>query len=105
MAHVSMSAQAEYRLWVTVPDLPLDAEELWTPFSDWLERNRGSLGPILSWVGDGSLNVVLATDADDEAAASQGAVEAVTSALHATGLGDRSPLAVDAGRVDEPVAA
>jgi hypothetical protein len=88
----------EYRLWITVPDLPLgdvDEDQPWGPWIDFLERHHADLGPVLSWDGKGGAVVVIALDADSEAHAVRTGVDVVTNALHSTGLGDRYPRLVE----------
>jgi hypothetical protein len=86
---------SEYRLWITVPDLPLEDERSWEPWIDFLEHNHGELGPILTWNGKGGAMVIIALDSDSEALAARAGVEVVADALHRTGLGDRYPQLVE----------
>lgn len=91
----------EYRVWITVPNLPFSAEAEWEPFIEHLEtRCDEELGPVLSWDGDKAL-VIASVDTDGEASAAQRVVDAVAEALRNTGLGDRYPDAVEVERIDE----
>lgn len=85
---------SEYRLWITVTDLPLSAEAHWQPLVDHLEQHHGDLGPVLSWDGDEAV-LVIALDSDSEAHAVRTGVDVVADALHRTGLGDRYPRLVE----------
>jgi hypothetical protein len=88
----------EYRLWITVPDLPLgnlDDDQPWEPWLEFLERNHGDLGPVLTWDGEGGAIVIIALDADSEAHAVSTGVDVVSDALHRTGLSDRYPRLVE----------
>jgi hypothetical protein len=91
-------AMSEYRLWITVPDLPLgslDEEQPWEPWIAFLERHHSELGPVLTWDGRGGAMVIIALDADSEAHAVRAGVDVVSDALHRTGLGDRYPRLVE----------
>lgn len=90
----------EYRVWITVPDLPFSADDVWEPLIDELERRHGDLGPVLSWDG-ADMTVVLATDSDSEARAAQTGIDAVAGALHRAGLGSRYPASVEVELVEE----
>ena len=85
----------EYRLWITVPDLPLEQEQGWEPLIEFLERRHGELGPVLSWDGEGGATVVIALDSDSEAHAARTGVDVIADALHRTGLGSRYPQLVE----------
>lgn len=90
----------EYRLWITVPGLPFSAENRWEPFTDHLEREWATLGPVFTW-SDDAIVAIIATDAAGPADAVRIGVEAVTRALHATGLGNRYPASVEVEKVEE----
>jgi hypothetical protein len=85
----------EYRLWITVPDMAFEAEELWEPFIERMEKRHGELGPILTWDGKGGTIVIVAVDTDNEAHAVAQGIEAVADALNAAGLGDHYPASVE----------
>jgi hypothetical protein len=85
----------EYRLWITVPDLPFEAEERWEPFIRRMEKDHQNLGPVLTWDGEGGTIVIVAVDTDNEAHAVAQGIEAVADALNAAGLGDHYPASVE----------
>jgi len=93
----------EYRLWITVPDLPLEAEATWTPFIKHLEQAHADMGPILSWDGEDAV-VVMSTEAVDDVAAGRRGLSAVTEALETAKI-DRhiSSLRFDHAESREPV--
>jgi hypothetical protein len=84
----------EYRLHISVPGLPLEAEAGWEPLIGRLEREHARLGPILSWDQNVAC-ITLATDADDEADAVRIGVDAVVSTLRSCGLGAHYPASVE----------
>jgi hypothetical protein len=88
-----LRGMTEYRLWITIPDLPIEGEDRWAPFIDHLERSC-DYGAVLGWDG-ADARVTLSLAAEDEAAATQAVVDAITVALHETGLGDHYPSAVE----------
>lgn len=91
----------EYRVWITVPDLPFTCEGHWEPFIEYLEdRHDEELGPILSWDGDKAL-VIASLETQHEASAAERVVAAVADALRNTGLGDRYPDGVEIEQIDE----
>ena len=83
----------EYRIWITVPDLPLADERKWEPFVERFEQRHPQLGPVLGWEG-GEAVVVVSTLAADEADAARIAADATADVLHACDLGDRYPAAL-----------
>ena len=85
---------SEYRLWITIPALPVADEARWLPLIRDLERSHGELGPVLSWEGADAV-LVIALDSDSEAHAASTGVEVVADALHRSGLGDRYPRVVE----------
>ena len=85
----------EYRLWITVPAMPFEAEELWEPFIERMETRHGKLGPVLTWDGKGGTIVIVSADTDNEAHAVAKGVDAIAEALNATGLGDHYPASVE----------
>lgn len=85
---------SEYRLWITVRELPLSAEARWLPLIEDLEQRHGDLGPVISWEGSDAV-VVIALDSDSEAHAARTGVEVIADALHRSGLGDRYPRLVE----------
>lgn len=90
-------------MWITVPDLPFEAETRWEPLARYLEERYGELGPVLSWDGSGTV-VILAADSENEARAAQAGFDAVSDSLRQTGLGDRYPARVEVEPADEPEA-
>jgi hypothetical protein len=94
------NAMSEYRVWITVPNLPFSRSPEWEPFIKNLETRYDELGPVLSWEGDKAL-VIASLETDGEASAAQRVVDAVAEALRGTGLGDRYPDAVQVERIDE----
>lgn len=91
----------EYRMWITVPDLPFEPEERWEPFGRDLDKRHAELGPILSWDGSNAV-VILLVDSESEATAAQVAFDAVSDSLRQTGLADHYPAHVEVEHVDEP---
>jgi len=92
---------SEYRVWITVPNLPFIRETEWEPFIECLEtRHDEDLGPVLSWDGDKAL-VIASLETEDEASAARRVVDAVAEALRHAGLGDRYPDGVEVERIDE----
>jgi hypothetical protein len=83
----------EYRAWISVPGLPLEAEQRWEPLIERLEREHHDYGPILAWEADGA-QVVLSTDAPSEAIAARDLYHAVAESLRATGLSELYPTRV-----------
>jgi hypothetical protein len=79
----------EYRLWVTVPDLPVEDEARWEPFITLLET-QFDYGAVLAW-HENDAQVILSLSADSEAHATQAAIDAVATSLHEAGLGDHHP--------------
>ncbi|GEM_PF-6582246 len=80
----------EYRLHLTVSDLPLHAEGATQGLLDSLCAERGASAPALVWNGD-DLEVAIGFDAESEAQAVRRGVEALAAALDANGLGTRYP--------------
>jgi hypothetical protein len=90
----------EYRAWITIPGLAVDAsdESQWMPLLDALRRDHDELGPILG--GDAHVQVVVATDAPDEASAAGELHAAVVDSLRAAGLEHLYPSALELQLVD-----
>lgn len=76
----------EFRIHTTLPGLPVEDEEAWEPLIEDLERNHPEFGPVIGW-NEGNAQIVLATDAADPAEASRTAMQIITDALRASGLG------------------
>lgn len=93
-------SRVEYRIWVTIPQLPLSAESTWEPFIERFEERHGDLGPVLGWE-DGTASVVVSTAAADEAEAARVATDATIDVLHVCGLGDHYPSALEVERVED----
>jgi hypothetical protein len=81
----------EYRVWISIAEMPFREEEQWLPFIEHLEKEHPELGPIASWDDDLTMILVLASEQADRAAAAELAAAAVSCALHATALADRFP--------------
>ncbi|MEK6278446.1 MAG: hypothetical protein AABM29_10600 [Actinomycetota bacterium] len=96
-----MTARMEYRLWITVPDLPFEDEKRWEPFLERLEKTHSSLGPILSWSPSGAALIILGLDAESEARAAQTGFDVVTSALQAGGLANHYPREIEVEPIPE----
>lgn len=96
----------EYRLWITVPGLPLADEDQWERLIDHLEEHHGELGPAIGWDRDVA-SIVVSLEADSEARAVQGGVDAIAASLHEVGLGDHYPTSVEVETVteEEPIPA
>jgi len=84
----------EYRAWITVPGLPLAAEDRWGPLIRHLEREYDEYGPILGWEPEGS-HIVLSMDARSEAIAARDLFHAVVESLRASGLEELYPTHVE----------
>jgi hypothetical protein len=98
----------EYRARVTIPGLPLTADDQHDALMDALVRDAGELGPVMTWTDDQSATIViLATDAPDEATAAGELLAAVIDSLRSAGLEHLYPTAVELEAVDdrEPAAA
>jgi len=93
----------EFRVYITVPNLPVEPDSVWQPLAEALERDHSELGPVIGWHGDDA-EVVVSTDADDEAHAAGIATAAVGAALHAAGLGERYPSAIEIEPISTPQA-
>lgn len=81
----------EYRIWVSVADVPFSDESMWMPLTEHLEREHPELGPVASWDDWTTIMLILASDEPDPATAVENAARVVSEALHATGLADRFP--------------
>jgi hypothetical protein len=96
----------EYRGWITVPGLTVEREADHDRLSRTLAREYGAYGPIMSWTDDGrSAQIVLATDAPDEAAAAAAMTNVVAAALRMSNLGHLYPAGSEVVAVDEGVVA
>lgn len=84
----------EYRGWIKVPDLPYEREKDHERLHAALLADHVDLGPVMTWDDDATV-VVLATDAEDEAAAASILTGAVSDALHASDLGHLYPAGVE----------
>jgi hypothetical protein len=84
----------EYRAWISVPGLPVEAAQRWEPLIERLEHEHGEFGPILAWEHDGA-QLVLSTDAPNEAVAARDMYHAVAESLRATGLAELYPARVE----------
>ena len=81
---ISMGKVQQIQVWATIPDLSLKQEKDWEPWIEWLEANRGDLGPVLSWTNDGRDAVlVVMTMADSSSQAVSIAAEACEAAFKA----------------------
>lgn len=97
----------QYRVYLTIPNLPLEPEEAWEPLIETLERDAAELGPVIGWDGDDA-HVIVAADAPDPTAATRIAVDALADARQRTGQQDRYSLRVEVEHVaegDRPVPA
>lgn len=95
-----VQGMSEYRLHITVPRLPFRHEHRWEPLIEHLERCYEGLGPIIAWHDEETAWVVVATEAESEAAAVKAGVDAVVDSLVAADLGHLYPSAVDAEAID-----
>jgi hypothetical protein len=91
----------EYRVWVTVPNLPHTEEAKWEPVINYLEDRYDQFGPVIGWDGSAA-ELILATDAEDEAGAAQSCFAAVAEALHQSGCGHDYPTSLRVELADEP---
>lgn len=86
----------EYRAWLTIPGLPFSDEADHERLHRILDRDHGSYGPVMTWTDDGTATqIVLATDAADEAAAADELTSVVAQALHTADLGGLYPARVE----------
>jgi hypothetical protein len=92
----------EYRARVTIPGLPLTADDQHNALMDVLVHDAGELGPVMTWTDDWSGTIViLATDAPDEATAAGEMLAAVVDSLRCAALEHLYPTALEMERVDE----
>lgn len=97
----------EFRTRIEIPTFP-GADHVgapWEQLLDDLNAHAGELGPVLSGPhGDGrpGVEVILATDADDQAGAVRATVDAVTRSLEAIGLGEHYPARVEVEHAGAP---
>lgn len=94
----------EYRGWITIPDLPFSMAAEHERLHDALLASNVDLGPVMTWAEDATV-VVLAVEAEDEAAAAQVFTAAVSDALHVAQLGHLYPAGVDLELADDLVPA
>lgn len=97
---------SEYRVTITIPNLPVEAEAQWEPFISRLERSAAAGGPILAW-DRGEAQVLIAVSGPDEAEAARLALTQVIDSLRASDLADRYPsrLELEPEQAGEPVPA
>jgi hypothetical protein len=81
----------EYRIWISLANMPFADEPTWLPLIDRLESDHRELGSIASWDDETTMVIVLADDQPDRATAAENAARIVSEALHATLLADRFP--------------
>lgn len=81
----------EYRIWISIADMPFRDEQVWPPLIECLERQHPELGPVASWDDGATMVIVLASDEPDRATAAERAAAIVSDALLANGLADRFP--------------
>lgn len=97
-----MSMPTEYRAWLTVPNLPLEAKDAWEPLIEHLEQHHPELGPIMGWATPAHARLMMAVDADNAAAASGLMTAAPIDSLQATGLGHLHPEHVELQPAEQP---
>lgn len=85
---------SDYRVTITIPGLPFEAQGRWEPFISHLEHSAAAGGPVLAWE-QAEAQVLVGVSGPDEAEAARVAVTEVIEALHATNLGDRYPSRVE----------
>lgn len=86
----------EYRLWITIPDLPLVDESGWEPFALCLDGEFAEFGPVMTWAENHrDLIAIIALDAGNEAEAARLGVGVIADALQRVGLSDRYPIALE----------
>lgn len=86
----------EFRAWITVPGLDVESDAATRLLATLDDGRYGDIGPVLS----GS-DVVVSTDAPDEAEAAGRLAAAVGDALHIAGLGALYPARVALEPIDE----
>lgn len=85
----------ELRARITIPTIQFADEHAWEPLARHLEHAHvDDLGPTMSWDKTGTV-VTVSSDVADEAELVQRGIDAITESLHATGLGDHYPAAVE----------
>jgi hypothetical protein len=89
--------KVEYRLWITIPDLPLLADRS-EPFMQCMDREFAEFGPVFTGAGNG-LVAIIALDAADEAQAATLGVGIISDALHRVGFEDHYPAAIEVEEV------
>jgi hypothetical protein len=81
----------EYRIWMSITNMPLSQESKWLPLMTHLEHHHAELGPVASWDDDTTMVLTIAADEPDRAAAANLAMRVASDALHATSLGEFFP--------------
>lgn len=89
----------EYRLWITIPSLPIADEDRWEPLIAKLE-NGYDLGAVIGWHDD-TAEIVVSLPSDSEAHATRVAIGAITEALEATELSELYPSSVEVEAVSQ----
>jgi hypothetical protein len=82
----------EYRIWISLADMPFREERKWLPLTEHLEREHPEFGPIASWDDEKTMVLTLAHDEPDRASAAESATRVLSSALRATDLADHLPV-------------
>jgi hypothetical protein len=96
----------EYRTWVTLANVPLEADDLWLPLMNVLESGPASeLGPVISWQAETTAQIVMSLDAESPSAAASRVVGILVEALQQVGLADRFPGAIEVEPAGELAAA
>lgn len=72
----------DFRIWVTVIDLPFERADAWEPVIEALEHRHADLGPIIDW-HRGSARFVMSAEAREFGEAADVAHGAVKDALRA----------------------
>jgi hypothetical protein len=81
----------EFRVWITIGDLPFPEESKWLPVIERLERTHPELGPIASWDDEQTMVIVMVVDAPNRATVAERTATIISETLSTTGLTDQFP--------------
>ena len=100
------SAQVrDYRLHISIPGLEFEMPDEWGALMKFLERHHHDLAPRVTWDAAHLAVISLSLNTDSEARAVRLSIDAVSDALHQTGLGAFYPQGVDIEQINDFVPA
>ena len=91
----------EYRLHISIPGLEMEMPDEWKSLMRFLEQRHADLAPRVTWDAAHLAVVSLSLDTDSEARAVRLGIDAVSDALHQTGLGGFYPQGVDIEQLND----